>query len=269
MSMGWLCNIIWGEKGFGKSNRLLQNGYTVFHGFDSFEEVGNDPDTGEPIQRGVIEDWGEPSAWQNVLNYTIFRPKDFANMLIVVLEKKQRLSWVGWDDINIHFPRSMYSTNRKLWEQFSRNWEGFRPNLSIFECSAPRKDTVVSFILKDMNWDTLVSGRKKVETVRWFWDRDFYEPEKVNKFRLDVDSDPLEIGHVPDWVWKEYWRRKMDLIDESTVAFREMLQSIDNLGMVQEPSKDQGTFICDVCKRSFGNSYNLRVHKLTHEVVTK
>jgi hypothetical protein len=65
----------------------------------------------------------------------------------------------------------------------------------------------------------------------------YYEPEKVNKFRLDVDSDPMTMMNVPDWVWKEYWTKKMDLIDKSTVAFKEMLESIDKLSAAPGESK--------------------------------
>jgi hypothetical protein len=172
----------------------------MFHGFDEFVTIGEDEQHNE-IKRGIIRDWTDAKSWGLVLDHTVFRPRDFAFLLQQVLEKKERLSWVGWDDINIHFPRSIYSTNRRIWEQFSRNWEGFRANLSLFECSAPRKEKVVSFILSDMTWDILVSARHRIETTRWFWDKDYYEPEKVNKFRIDVDEDPLDLANVP----REFW----------------------------------------------------------------
>lgn len=253
---GWLCAIIWGEKGVGKSALLLQHGYTMFHRFDEFEEDSRG------FRHGVITDWTDLDAWKKTMDYVVFRPADFSKLLGTVLKEKKRLAWVGWDDINIHFPRSMYSTNRRIWEQFSRNWEGFRANLSVFECSAPRKDTVVSFILKDMNWDVLVSGRKKVETVRWFWDRDLYEPEKVLKMRLDVDDQELDIGRIPRPVWDEYWKRKVQLIEESTEDFQKMLEDLDRPASTKA---SLGGFSCEVCGKECANEYNLKVHKLKHQ----
>ena len=257
-SFGWLCSVVWGEKGSGKSNSMLQHGYAMFHAPDRFEVVGTNED-GSPIQRGIIEDWSDMEAWEKVLKYTVFRPRDFASLLNTVLKERQRLSWCAWDDINIHFPRSMYSTNRKLWEQFSKNWEGFRANLSVFECTAPRKDKVVSFILSDLNWDCLVSARHKVELTRWFWDKDFYEPEKVNKFRIDVDAEELVLEHVPKEVWDRYWQRKIELTDESTEGFQTMLEDMDK--PEGETTKPVPQFICPRCGRDLGNAYNLKVHK--------
>lgn len=247
---GWICNVRWGEKGSLKSYSTLCSGYQLFHGFDEYEPYG------ENVKRGITTKWDDYDAWRNVLKYTVFRPKDFSEMLRSVLKEGKRLTWVCWDDINIHFPRSMYSTNRRMWEQFSKNWEGFRGNLSIFECNAPRKDTVVSFILKDMNWDMLHSSRKKVEIHRWYWDEDYYEPEKVNKFRLDVEDEIIDRNRMPADIWKEYWDRKMALINESTSEFIQMLEEID------KPEQQRKTMqsICSVCQRDCGNNFNWKRH---------
>ena len=104
-----------------------------------------------------------------------------------------------------------------------------------------------------MNWDVLVSNRHKVETSRWYWDRDYYESEVVNKFRLDIDSEDLDLGRVPKETWAAYWDRKMKLIDESTDAFGDMLEDIDTIKTVQ-------VFACPKCNKDLGNAYNLRIH---------
>jgi hypothetical protein len=252
---GWLCAVIWGEKGAGKSSTMLQHGYTIFHGFDEFETIGKDA-SGAPIKRGLVTDWNDSEAWRKTLEQTVFRPSDFIRMLNKIMKEKKRISWIGWDDINIHFPRSMYSTNRMLWENFSKNWEGFRANLSIFECTVPRKDKVVSFILGDMNWDILVSNRQKVEVHRWFWDDDFYDPERVNKFRIDVEDQPLNMRNTPSSVWNEYWKRKVTLIDESTQNFIEMLDQMER------PQQERVRGMqCPVCQMMLGNNlHNYKYH---------
>jgi hypothetical protein len=174
------------------------------------------------------------------------------------------LSWVGWDDINVHFPRSMYSTNRRTWEEFARNWEAMRANLSVFECTAPLKSKIVSFVLADMNFDILISSRQRAEVSRWFWEKDLYEPEKVLKFKLDIDADELDVMKIPKEVWGEYWERKLKLIDEGTVGFEEMLRDMEKKNKPKEELEEKA-FTCPTCGLDLGNGYNLRMHLSKHK----
>lgn len=247
----WLSAIIWGEKGNGKSDLLLQHGYAVFHGFDAEIE------TEGGFKQGIIQNWRDVEAWKTTLEHIVFRPRDFDTVLDRALEQRKRLSWVGWDDINIHLPRSMYSTDRKRWEAYSTSWEGMRSNFSIFECTAPRKDKVASFVLADMSWDILCSGRQATEYSRWYWDKDFYEPEKVNKYRIDTEKHVLTFANVPQEIWDEYWKRKTMLNDEHTVKFKQMLQESDapTNGILKKQPKE-----CQYCHKVM-NEWNLKTHE--------
>lgn len=250
----WICMIKWGEKGGLKSNSMAQDGYTCFHQFDEFVPAVNragepilDARTDKPILVGKITDWTDMAAWglepwddgpnagkiAGVKQSFVFRPRDFTQMLKEAMKADRRLTWVGWDDINIHLPRSMYFTKRKLWETLAKNWEGMRANMNIFECTAPRKDRVASFILGDMNWESLCSNQLSEATRRWFWESDYYDPEKVNKYRIDVEDKPVIQDRVPKEFWDWYWATKKSLIDESTEGMIETLEEIDN----PQPSK--------------------------------
>jgi hypothetical protein len=258
-TQGWLEAIIWGEKGSGKSNLMLQHGYTLFHGFDSYEQIGTDSE-GAPISRGVVTNWEDERAWDLVLEHTIYRPVDFANLLSRALKEGKRIPWVGWDDVDIHLPRSMYSTARTIWENFSRNWAAMRANLSIFECTAPRKDRVVSFLLQDMSFDILVSRRKKVEVSRWLWDKHLDEPEAVIKMRVDVDVEELVIENIPKDVWERYWNRKLAIVDEGSEGFKKTLESIDKPETPVPKPRRKSEAICPNCGRDFVYENILQLH---------
>jgi hypothetical protein len=208
----------------------------------------------------MITDWQDMEAWQMTMAHLVFRPQHFRKIVQESMKQDIRLKWIGWDDINIHLPRSMYTTKRQVWEELSRNWEGFRSTLSVFECTAPRKDKVVSFVLADMNWDILNSGRLVSDVQRWMWDRDFYEPEKVNKSSIKVEELKLVRDRVPSEVWKEYWDRRKQINTEETEGLLSTLDSIDksNQKLTATPSISK----CQYCGKPIAGEWNLKMHEM-------
>lgn len=221
----------------------MEDGYAAYHKFDEYvPAIGRngealvDDNTGRPIKVGIITDWEDMKAWADVEASLVFRPRDFTQILKDSMKDQHRVGWVGWDDINIHLPRSMYFTKRRLWETLAKNWEGMRANMNIFECTAPRKDRVASFILGDMNWEALCSSQQAEAVRRWFWESDYYEPEKVNKYRIDVEEKSIAERHIPNEIWNHYWDRKSTLTDEST---DDMITTLDDLDKPVEPKPEK------------------------------
>lgn len=246
---GWIDNVISGEKGAGKSNYLLQSGYRLFHGFDRFEVMENGR------KKGFIDNYEDMEAWEKTLAHLIFRPADFAKLLRRVMKDGRRLSWLGADDFNLHFPRSMYSTNRAMWEEFQKSWEAFRAQLSVFQCTVPNKSTVISVILRDLNFDTLVSNRHKVENYRWYYDISYFRSEEVVKLRVDIEYEDLKLSNVPKEIWARYWQRKQTLVDQETGRFQRMLEDMETAAEEKPES-----YICPKCRRDMGNAYNHKIH---------
>ena len=81
----WICAIISGEKGWYKSVTLLQHGYSVFHGYDSWDESN----------RGAIENWEDMEAWKMALHYICYRPREFALLIGEALKEHKPRSWIG------------------------------------------------------------------------------------------------------------------------------------------------------------------------------
>lgn len=161
---GWECNTIDGVKGQAKSNLLLQRGYAIYQD------------------------------WEVVLEHVVMKPVDFLNLLDI----KGRIPWIGWDDITVHLPRSLYFTDRYLWSELSKNWAAYRTKINCFDCTAPRKDRVVTFILEDLTGDITCFNRyKDIEShydyQRWMWQRDLKDPKSKNATPVLVEDIPFPL----------------------------------------------------------------------------
>lgn len=243
----WICAIISGEKGVYKSNTLLADGYGVFHGYDVFDDQTN---------KGYITNWDDMPAWELVLHHLVYRPLDFANLIGEALKEHKPKSWIGWDDIRIHLSTSLYSTDREKWEVLSANWAGFRGLLAIFECSAPTKMDVISFIRGDMNFDIELTGRKMKEVYRWFSKGNLYDKMQVDEFRIDIERSPVHPERVPSEIWNRYNDKTLAIREESASTMQTTLVEMDKpVQVITKQPKE-----CQYCHKLM-NEWNLKTHE--------
>ena len=216
---GWESIVIWGSKGSGKSNFLLQIGYMVYQD------------------------------WDKVLSHIVFSPMDF----IRITKEPGRIPWLGWDDIAAYLPRSLYFTNRALWSAFKQNWDTFRTKLNSFVCTSPLKSKIASFVLEDLSGEIFMNRRvgDNLSTVydfqRWMWSLDFTNPLKEHFDIIRVDKNLLPFtpevsGHlktrlpgVPTKVFKVYWKKRMDLAEESRTKLHAIVQKLEMKAAIEEP----------------------------------
>lgn len=165
--LGWECTVIDGVKGQAKSNLLLQRGYAVYQD------------------------------WEVVLEYLVFEPWRFIDLI----GQKGRVPWLAIDDVTVHLPSSLYFTDRELWAELSSNWASYRVKLSCFDCTAPRKDKVVGFILDDLTSDLTCYNRYEdlvshYDFQRWMWLRDLKDPKKkiAKPIKVEDIAFPLTPG---------------------------------------------------------------------------
>jgi len=167
---GWECTTIDGVKGSAKSCQMQQRGYAIYQDWDTVEQ------------------------------YTVMEPEDFMN----IMDERGRIPWIGWDDITVHLPRSLYFTDRELWAELSKNWAAYRTKLNCFDCTTPRKDRVASFILEDLTGDITCFNRYKdmvshYDFQRWMWQRDFKDPKKKHPTPIQIEpatAFPLTPGAI-------------------------------------------------------------------------
>jgi len=208
---GWESIVIWGPKGSGKSNLMLQIGYMVYQD------------------------------WDLVLQHVIFEPSDF----IRITKEGGRIPWLGWDDIGVHLPRTLYFTDRKLWSAFKRNWDAFRTNLSVFTFTIPVKTNVASFLLDDATGEIFIGKRvggsmiQVYEFQRWMWTIDYGAHDKANFQMIQVEKAPLpytpeqsralnsKLPGVPKEVFKKYWEKRVELAEKARQDLYILLEDLE------------------------------------------
>jgi len=211
---GWESLCIWGPKGSLKSNLMLQLGYLIY------------------------------KDWDLVLNHVVFRPRDF----IRITEGEGRIPCIMWDDIGVHLPRTLYFTDRKLWSRLKSNWDAFRPKLSVFLCTTPRKEKVASFIIDDLSGEVLLGKRvgevliNKYDFQRWLWQFDFIKPTKSRFSMVQVEKEPLPgtpklsyglkdklervLPGIPTDVFQRYYAERIELANEARLKLARQVRDL-------------------------------------------
>lgn len=170
-NMGWESTGITGPKGSAKSNLLLQRGFSIY------------------------EDWGL------VREHTVTERDQFMNLLEGAIENKERIPWVGGDDIATIFPASLYFTDRKLYSELKSSWETLRTVMSNFDWTATRKNKVASFITEDITGDIITYNRvgeivAHYDYRRWLWLRNLKDPTQMVAKLIAIEDIPFPL--TPD-----------------------------------------------------------------------
>jgi hypothetical protein len=161
---GWESTAICGIKSSAKSNLMLQRGYAIYQD------------------------------WETVKKYTITEKEQ----LLEVLEIKDRIPWLGIDDIAAHFPSSMYFTDRKLYAHLKSSWETLRTKFNNLDFTVTRKNKVADFILDDISGDIICYDRRgeilsHYDYQRWFWIRDYKNPKRMIPKIIRVEEIPFPL----------------------------------------------------------------------------
>lgn len=168
---GWESTGITGLKGTAKSNLLMQRGFSVYEN------------------------------WKDVKEHTVTEREQFLDLLESAIENKERIPWVGVDDIATIFPRSLYFTDRKLYSELKSSWETTRTSISNFDWSATRKNKVATFITDDITGDIITYNRVgeikgHYDYRRWLWYRNYKDPNEMVAKLIAIEDIPFPL--TPD-----------------------------------------------------------------------
>lgn len=170
-NMGWESTAITGPKGSAKSSLLLQRGYSIYQN------------------------------WDLTRKYTFTDREKFLGLLEDAIGKKERIPWVGGDDIATIFPKSLYFTDRKLYSELQSSWETLRTVMSNFDFTATRKNKVASFITSDITGDIITYDRQgeilaHYDYRRWLWLRNLKDPTEMVAKLISIEDVPFPL--TPD-----------------------------------------------------------------------
>jgi hypothetical protein len=187
---------IWGEQGSMKSNRTLQQGSWVY---------------GE-----LVRDEWHPF-WDKVLDHIIFRPGREERGLLWFVKQipyGKREAWVGWDDLGVHYPSTIYKTDIEKYQAIDSAFAAIRTKISTMTTNNPLIDRVAKNIKDNITIEEFIGPNQTYVSERLCR---IVGVEQTNSrfFKILIESGVHDWKLVPSDVWKEYWDIRLRLADEA------------------------------------------------------
>jgi hypothetical protein len=187
---GYETVLLWGVQGSAKSNRTLAQGYWIY------------------------------GDWDLVLKRLAFKPSSTEGRLgLLQLLKKipqgQRLPWVGWDDVTVHYPSSSWRTDIQKYEAIDSAWAALRTKVSIVSLNGPLIDRFAKNLKDNVTIEVFI-GRNQVEIIERYIRLPGLHQVESNFYKVQVEPlKKFDIYEVPTDVFKEYWQERLALADEA------------------------------------------------------
>lgn len=239
---------LWGVQGSGKSNRMLQHLFWIYR-FNFILEQGFVDIDYEYLPRGVpflndenkvryftevcneiincpLTPNAETQIWRQVLDSIVFKP----NILVEKLEAVpdgEVVPGVGWDDILVHYPSSMFKTDIKQYEAIDSTWAAIRTKASCILDTLPNISRLAKNV-KDNTTFEIYLGRNQMEMVKRIFLMPALDLIGANMFKITIEKPGIfNIFEVPEWVWEEYWVMRLKLTKEALKRLKGTVESED------------------------------------------
>lgn len=199
------CIYIWGFQGSMKSNLTLQHGYWVYQD------------------------------WDKVLKYLCFRPgkaERGVQKLLDSIGHGNRLPWIGWDDMGVHYPTTTYKTNIQQYEAVDALFAAIRTKASVVSCNNVVIDRAPKNVKDNISIE-IFSGRNQMLMTQRICRLPSFDSIESYFFKI-----PIEKPHIFDWtvvpkdVWDEYWELRLTLAEEALSKLGEAYK--DEVGAMDE-----------------------------------
>lgn len=214
-----LCHI-WGEQGNMKSNFTLQMGSWIYG-----EKVG--------------DEW-HPD-WDAVLKHLVFRPgKEERGLLAFVksIPYGEREAWVGWDDLGVHYPSTIYRTEMEKYQAVDATFAAIRTKVSTMTTNNPLIDRVAKNIKDNITIEVWLTPNQTLMAERLCR---IPSRNTINSFFFKV---LIEGPYIFDWtkvpkdVWDEYWELRLRIADEAIQLLDQAYSEEGELVPVSEAVKE-------------------------------
>jgi hypothetical protein len=156
----------------------------------------------------------EDIIWQNVLDAIVFRP----NVLVDVLEavpEGEVLPGLGWDDVLVHYPSSMFKTDIKQYEAIDSTWAAIRTKADCIMDTLPNIERLAKN-LKDNTTFEVYLGRNQMEMIKRLFLMPALDRIGSNLFKITIERPGVfDLFKIPSWVWEKYWVHRIKLANEA------------------------------------------------------
>jgi len=188
---------VWGEQGSMKSNRTLQHGSWVF---------------GEQVR----DEWYP--FWDKVINHVVFRPGREERGLLAFVKQipyGKREAWVGWDDLGVHYPSTVYKTDIEKYQAIDSAFAAIRTKISTMTTNNPNINRVAKNIKDNISIEEFM-GPNQTYTSERLCRIIGIKHVDCTFFKVPIED---RVSHdwkrVPSDVWKEYWDLRLQIADQA------------------------------------------------------
>ena len=173
------------------------------------------------------------------------RPQDFVKKMKSI-EFGERVPWLGWDDIGVHFPSAKFKTDIKQYEAIDACWAAIRTKCTVISLSIPLIDRLAKNIKDNITIEVFVGRNQWTEAQRILRMIGYGKLESAF-FKACIETPhPFNLKYVPKDVFTEYWDdMRLPLADETIDNLDQQL-SPENLTPITVVSKMTGLSILQI-----------------------
>ena len=203
---GFMGGFLFGERGLGKSTFCYKTMAICYWNY-----------------RGYTKTDDEEEAYKEALQYMLFEPRDFRNLIIENKIQRHVTLIICLDDASMHFGKMLHITNPKLYSALLGETATVRTAVTGFMINAPRRSHVVKFLREydDYKGETSIdkgaenqqreNWNRKVRFYRWH-----YYPDET-KYTIEIPYQVKYSCYIPEpfYTWyvdkKNYYEIKHEI----------------------------------------------------------
>ena len=194
---GFMGGFLFGERGLGKSTfcyKTMAKCYYHHRGYNTVDD--------------------EEEAYKEALEYMLFEPRDFRNLIIENKILRKVTLIICLDDASMHFGKMLHVTDPKLYAALLGETATVRTAVTGFMINAPKRNHVAKFLReyddykgeasidKGAETDTRENWNRKIRFYRWH-----YYPDET-KYTIEIPFQNKYSCYIPEPFYSWYVDKK-------------------------------------------------------------
>jgi hypothetical protein len=223
---GFMGGFLFGERGTGKSTfcyKTMAKAYYHYRGYNGSDD--------------------EEEAYKEALQYMLFDPSDFRNLIIRNKINRHVSLIICLDDASMHFGNMLHMTDPKLYAALLGETATIRTVVTGFMINAPKRGHVAKFLrdYDDYKGETKVDqGAETVDRENWNRKVRFYRwhyyPDEV-KYTIEIPFQNKYSCYIPEPYYSWYIDKKNYYEIKHELAIADKVDKMARKVFIEEKNK--------------------------------